>query len=263
MILTTDHYAAQSLKEFLNYKSLTELQSFKNVSGVLTEYSSKFENKKALGSPWAGFVYDSEISGANVITELPGIPEAQIDYRNGRFIVPTGENYTGSLDFAVNEINFYITSSPESKLIFETQFEQNSTSGFIPPDSFVAPCVFIKDFFSESEDHNFGGEERLFWIYKVIAMAQRESELIGIQKIVRESKKMVFPFITGSLFNKYGNLTSEGWSYQSEIDNMTDYCLVTDSTFKIVELDVFTDDNPKMYVGIGNVEVSYFKTPNF
>lgn len=265
MIPVIDHYAAQSLKEFLNWKCLTDLRAFKTVSGELTSYSPKWQGKKALASPYAGFVYDAGISGAIVPTSLSGVAGAQVDYRNGRFIVPTGASFSGNVSFSVNEFNFYITSSPESRLIFETKPLQNperlAATGFIPPDSFVAPCIFVKSFSSEGEDHCLGGMTRSSWNFKLVAMMRRESELLGIQKVIRDSRGEIFPLISQSVFNQYGALADSGWTYQNEIDLMEDYFFIDKATFKISELDVFTDDNPKMFVGVGNVEVSYYSTP--
>lgn len=265
MNLTIDHTAAKSLKEFLSYKLLNDLRAFRTVSGTLTKYDPKWQNLSAFGSSYAGFTYDAGISGAIIPTGLSGVSGVVVDYRNGRFIGPTGANFTGQTTFSVNEVNFYITSSPESKLIFETKYLQSPVrtpaTGYIPPDSFVAPCVFVKSFSSESEDHAFGGESRSSFNFKVVAMMRRESELLGIQKVVRDARSEVFPMITGSVFNQYGGLTTPGWTYSGLFANMPDYFFVEDSTFKIVEADVFTDDNPKMYVGIGNIEVSYYSNP--
>ncbi len=265
MIPTTDHFIAQSLKEFLNWKTLSDLRAFKTVSGALTQYSPKWQGKSALGTPYGGMVYDQGISGATVMTGLSGVSGSYVDYRNGRFIVPTGTVYTGSLGFSINEINYYLTSSPESKLIFETKPKQNpvqrAATGYMPESSFIAPCVFVKSFSSESEDHCFGGENRLIWNFKIVCMMRTESQLLGMQKIVRDCRNDIFPMITGSLFNPYGGLTTPGWTYTGQMAGMTDYAFITNSTFKILELDVFTDDNPKMFMGVGNIEVDYHFTP--
>lgn len=265
MIPTTDHYIAQSLKEFLNYKTLKDLRAFSNVTGSLTSYNPKFQGLKAFGSPYAGFVYDSGISGAIVPTGLAGVSGSRVDYRNGRFLAPSGASYTGNSSFSVCDFNYYVTSSSDSKLIFETKALQapvlSSATGYVEPKSVVAPCVFVKNFSSSSEDHCLGGESKLSWNFKIVCLARTEYELLGIQKVVRDSRQEIFPFITGSVLNQYGSLSQPGWTYQSEMDEMTDYCFVEDSTFKIVESDVFADDNPKMFVGMGNIEVSYYSNP--
>lgn len=265
MIPIVDHYLAQSLKEFLNWKCLTDLRAFKTVSGQLTEYSPKWAGKTALASPYAGFVYDQGIAGATVPTGLSGVSGAYVDYRNGRFIAPTGSSYTGYIPFSIHEINFYVSSSSESKLIFETNILQSpelkGATGYIPEGAFVAPCVFVKNYSTESEDHCLGGESRLTWNFKIIAMTRTEKELYGIQKVIRDCRNDVFPMITGSIFNAYGGLKDPNWTYEGLTSNMDDYAFVCDSTFKIVEADVFTDDNPKMFVGIGNIEIDYYHTP--
>lgn len=265
MIPIIDHTIAQSLKEFLNWKCLRDLRAFKTVSGQLTPYSPRWQGKTALASPYAGFVYDSGINGAVVPTGLPGVSGAYVDYRNGRFIAPTGSTYTGYIPFSIHEINFYVSSSSESKLIFETQVLQSpelkSATGYIPENAFVAPCVFVKNYSTESEDHCLGGESRLTWNFKIVAMTRTEKELYGIQKVVRDCQNDIFPMITGSVFNPYGGLRDPNWTYGALLNNPDDYAFICDSTFKIVEADVFTDDNPKMFVGIGNIEIDYYYTP--
>ncbi len=267
MIPVIDHFVSQSLKEFLNWRCLKDLQAFKNVTGAsVTPYSPRWQGKLALGTPYGGVVYDASIPGVIVPTGLEGIPDAVMDYRNGRFIVPTGSVYTGDpLEFSVNEVNFYISSSPEARLIFETKPLQNPVrlpaTGYMPENAFIAPCVFVKSFSSDSVDHALGGQVKMTWNFKIICLMRTESQLLGMQKIIRDSREDIFPLISGSLFNPYGGLTTPGWTYRDEIAVMTDYAFICDSSFKIVELDVFTDDNPKMYVGIGNMEVDYFFTP--
>ncbi len=264
-----DHSIAKSLKEFLSWKCLHDLRAFKNVTGSFARYDPKWYGKTALGSAYPGWVYDASIDGATVPYSLPSVSGSIVDYRNGRFIAPSGANYTGQAEFSVADFNFYITSSPESKLIFETKYQQSpvrlNPTGYLPEDSFVAPCVFVKSFSSTSEEYALGGETKVEWLFKIIAMTRRESELLAIQKVVRDSKQEIFPILSGTIFNQYGSLATPGWSYQDEISAMTDYAFVEDSSFKIVEGDVFTDDNPKMFVGIGNIEVSYYKeaTPTY
>ena len=266
MIKTVDHYVSSSLKEYLNYKCLTDLRAFKTVTGDLYQYSPKWAGKSALGSSYAGWVYDSSVSGAVIPVGISGVSGAIPDYRNGRFIIPTGTNYTGLKSvFSVNEINFYISSSSESKLIFETKYEQNpdrrKPTSYIPPDSVVAPCVFIKNFNSKNKEHCFGGEVETKWNFKLIAMAQSESQLLGIQKIVRDSYSEIFPLLTTSVLNQYNNLKTASWGYADELNYIQDYFFIENSTFQIQETDLFTDDNPHLFVGVGNIDVCYYSNP--
>jgi len=261
---TTDHYIAQSLKEFLNWKCLSDLGAFKTVSGNFTTYKPEKKNFTAFGSPYAGFSYNSDISGV-IPANLSGVSGLKIDYRNGRFLAPSGTSYSGGTTFSVNEVNFYVTSLPDSKLIFETKPLQNpvlsAATGFMPPNSVVAPCVFVKNYSSQSEEHCLGGYSKLDWTFKIVALMRREKELLGIQKIVRDARNEVFPILTETVFNEYGDLADPAWQYSEKMAAMDDYAFISDSTFKIVEADVFTDDNPKMFVGIGNLTVSFYENP--
>ncbi len=267
MIKTVDHFLASSLKEFLNHRCLKDLQAFTTVSGTLTQYTDpKWRDKTAIGSSYASFVYDASIPGATVATGLPGVPDVIVDYKNGRFLAPTGTVATGlSATFSVNDINFYVSSDPDAKLIFKEKYLVNpslkAATAPLPPKSYIAPCVFVKSYRSENSDHCLGGETEAHINFRVIAMMKTEAQLLGFQHVVRNCRQDIFPLILGSVMNQYNSLNTPGWSYQAEMDYMTDYALVEDSSFKIQELDVFTDDQPNMYVGIGNIEVSYFASP--
>lgn len=268
MIKTVDHFLASSLKEFLNYRCLTQLQAFTTVSGAaLTQYTDpKWSQKTAIGSSYASFVYDSSIPGATVPMGLPGYSNIIVDYKNGRFLAPTGTVATGlSTSFSVNDINFYVSSDPDAKLIFRDKYLQNPTfksaTGVLPPRSFIAPCVFVKSYRSENVDHCLGGETEAKINFRLIAMMRTESQLIGFQNVVRNCRQDIFPLISTSVMNQYNGLNDPNWTYQLEMDAMTDYGIVDNSTFKIQELDVFTDDQPNMYVGIGNIDISYFISP--
>ena len=266
MLKTVDHFISSSLKEYLNYKCLTDLRAFTTVTGDFFQYSPKWAGKSALGSSYAGWVYDNSIAGATIPTYLPGVSGAIPDYRNGRFIIPTGINYTGiKAVFSVNEVNFYISSSSESKLIFETKYQQNpdrkSATSYFPPDSVVAPCVFIKNFNSKNKEHCFGGEVQSIFNFKLIAMAKSESQLLGIQKIIRDSYSEIFPLLDESVLDQYNNLRSPTWNYEDQLSVVDDYCFIENATFQIQETDLFTDDNPHLFVGVGNIDVCYYSNP--
>lgn len=266
MIKVIDQYLATSLKEFLNYKTLVDLQAFKTVTGQFYQYSPKWYGKSALGSSYATWVYDSSVPGATVPLAFSGISGAVPDYKNGRFITPTGISYTGqTAAFSVNEINYYISSSSESKILFETNFERGpdyvTGNTYLPENSIIVPAVFVKSYQTESEELCLGGVVDSQWNFKIIALAQSESQLLGIQKVVRDSRGEIFPILGYSVLDKLGSLQIPGWNYQAEMQEPNNYAYISDSTFRIQENDLFTDKNADLYVGIGNIEVSFHGTP--
>ena len=266
MIKVIDQYLATSLKEFLNYRTLVDLQAFKTVTGQLYQYSPKWYGNSALGSSYASWVYDASIPGATVPTSLSGVSGAIPDYKNGRFIIPTGTSYTGlSCEFSVNEINYYVSSSSESKLIFETNFERGpdyvTGNTYFPPESIVVPAVFVKSYQTESEELCLGGVVDSQWNFKIVALAQSESQLLGIQKVVRDSRGEIFPIMGYSALGKYNNVQFSNWNYPAEMAEPQNYAYITDSTFKIQENDLIADKNADLYIGIGNIEVSFQGMP--
>ena len=269
MIKTIDTYITQSLGEYLKYNTMSKLEAFKTVTGELYPYQTNIKTSpsgallNALGSVYSSWAYDNSINSVVVPTGLAGFPAAQPDYRHGRFLLTSGAAPTGlSATFTVPDFNVYLTSSPESKLIFETDFGQapdySVPAKYADPSSVYAPCIWVKSYQTELNELCLGGGTNSEFIYKIIVFARSESQLLGVQSIIRDSKQCIFPILRYPVLDQLNNLQFSSWTYPNAAESEDEYCLITDTTCKISENDLFVTKNPALYILIGNIEVSYF-----
>ena len=265
-----DQSLISSLKEYLNYKTQKELEAFHNVTGQLFRYEDKKYNYICYGAPEAGFVYNTDIpnvikpSISGYVAGVSGM--VATDYINGRFIFSGGfPNIPLTGAYSVSEINYYVSSNLESKLLFETKYEQspvlNPANSYIEPYNFIAPCVFVKPFETENENYAFGGLDWGVWHFRIIAMMANESYLQGVSKVVRDSYQDYFPLLQNFALNQFGDTKDSTWNYSDYMANNEYKAFISESSFKIEEPDIFTAQNPKMYMGIGNIEVRVVRNP--
>lgn len=266
---TIDHHIQSSLKEYLQYRGQKDLEAFHTVTLPLYRYEDERFDKIAYGSPEAGWAYNTDISGVvtpNISGYSRGDSGMSIDFRNGRFLFDPPFAATGLYAQAsVNELNWYISNNSEAQIIFETNYQQspvyNQPTGYLKPDNYILPAVFIKTYQTESEPYSLGGLDWSVWNYRIICMMPNEMYLAAIGGLLRDVKTEIFPLLKGWATNQLGDLRLLNWNYANFMADCDYYAFISDSTFKIEEPDVFIGDNPKMYLGIGNMQVRLVRQP--
>ena len=250
-----DHIIQESLLEFLNYRTQIDLKAYHNATGELYRYIDPRTKLVAYGAPEAGWVYNKVPNRIRPIISgfTPGISGfIGPDYVNGRFMFSgnfTAPTLTGS--YTVAEVNYYLTSSTESKLLFETKYQQtpvlNAADSYIEPYNFITPCVFVKSYQTQNEPYCLGGDNCSVFNFKIVALMENEYQLAGIQKIIRDAYQCVFPLLNGGVINQFGGAWDLTWDYQYFAENNPYRGYISDSTFQIEEADVFTAANPKLF----------------
>lgn len=273
MILINDHLILSSLKEFLNYKILQDLQAFRNRTVPLYNYSDKrLKSKSVYGSPFPGWVYDSSISGANVPSGImsggstllrSGAQGLRIDYKNGRVVMNSGQNSmtNGSGSVAVQDFNIYITSQPDEKLVFENNYESLpdllTADSYLEPDSVVAPCIFVKFDDTNAKELALGGTTYSLWNIKIIAICRTHEQIVGIGHVVRNLFGAVFPLLDETPLNELNDVKSPPWNYASKLSGVSrdKMIFIEDSSWRYREVDSLSKKNPSLLLGIGRLEL--------
>lgn len=264
-----DHRVSTSLKEFLQYRCQADLEAFHTVTGQLFRYEDEKYDAIAYGAPEGGWVYNSDIAGVEV-PSIPGysrgVSGMSIDYINGRFLFdPAFPNIPLTGVYTASEVNWYLSTSSESKLIFETKYEQSPVldppDSYLPPYSTICPAAFVKPFSTNNIPHCFGGEDWSIFNHRIILMMPNEMYLAGVAKVIRDVRHSIFPLLPDWTLNQMGDLKDISWNYQDSMTTFDYYGFISNSSFQIEEADIFTAENPKLYVGIGNVEVRVFRNP--
>ena len=236
---TDDSRILASFKEWFDHVLLDEGQAYRNVSARLYEDQHKRlgESYTTYTSPYPQWVYDSSITGASIPTGVTGDPDhpniprgasgMRFDFRNGGVIFDGG--YRNDLlietSFAVRDINSYITTQPDEKLVFETKFEFNpgirSVSTGVPMDSIVAPAAFIKSVRTQEEGHCLGGMNRNYHNIRVILVSNSELQLIGVGDLFKSKVNKCFKVFSGNQlpldeFNDIKSHFSGSWNYDTQ-----------------------------------------------
>lgn len=269
-----DHDIISSFKEYIHFSLINQLEAYRNVNAplFLTSPARSFYGKDVYGSPYAQWLYDSSISGAQIPSGVGslnrGVSGLSIDFKNGRVLVNTGVPITGSIPVSLPDFNIYVTTTPIQKIFMENKFEYapylKQPTGAIKADSIIAPCIFVSYISTENKAIQLGGLESSNFSVQVAAFADNLQHLMGVQKIVRDMSDRVFPSLSSTPFNELNDLKSGYWNYNSLMQtngNQDNLIHVNDTSFRILDLDYVNEKFPNILVGVGNVSLSKFRVP--
>ncbi len=274
MISLLGHNIVSSVKEFVNYHLLKDCIAYTNRTVSLYNYTeSKFTGLYAYGSPYAGFVYNSAVTGAVIASGIynpafvtQGSNGLIIDYKNGRFLSTGIQTGTLTANVSVPDINTYVTTYPDSRIIGETNFltvpDYQGATGYLSPYSNVLSALFFRSFYTQNEELAFGGLDWTSYKIRIVAVMKNNFHLNAAADIVRDMKGRTVPLLTDSQIplNIYGDLKS-GWNYSSILSNPSNYGFIDEANFGFVENDLFAAKNPSLSIGMGTVEVRIPRTP--
>lgn len=233
MKLRIDHTALESFRLWTDNVLLRENEAYYNYSGGLYHIENPIiSNFETYASPFAQWVYDQSVSGANIPTgvfvngvftprDTNGL---KLDYNHGRCYFTSGQsNVTSS--FARKEINTYVTSKDEVELLFETVWTSDSEypvqkSG-IPYNKDIYPAIFIKYYGTENEPYAFGGMDETSFKYRSVILAKSAYQLDGLMGIFRDTQARTIPLFSAANlpFNYYGDLKSGNFNFTGEAVN--------------------------------------------
>jgi hypothetical protein len=269
-----DHDIISSFKEFLSYSLLNDLEAFRNVNVPLyaTTPARRFAGKDVYGSPFAQWVYDSSIAGANIPSGVGalnrGVSGLSIDFKNGRVLVNSGVPITGSIPVSIPDFNIYVTTTSAQKIFLENKFEYapylKAPTSAIKADSIIAPCIFVSYTSTENVPFQLGGVESTNFSIQVAVFADNLHHLMGVQKVIRDMSDRVFPTLSLTPFNELNDLKYGYWDYtlvQQLNGNQENLIHINDTSFRILDLDYVNEKHPNILVGLGNVSISKFRRP--
>lgn len=266
MLITNDHKILSSFKEYVSHRILNNLQAYSNKTVTLYENTDeRIRNMVTYSSPYAQWVYDSSVSGANIPLALSDGTDrsdgAKFDFINGRVFLPSGmTGKTVTANVAVNEMNFYIDSRSEDRFISEAKFDTlhdlATANTFIKSDSIIAPCAFFRYRKTKTEDYTLGGLNMNTWYVRVIFLSLDQFTNIAMQNVCRNIVNTYFPVLDSTPLNEYGDLKLEGWQYTDEqAVSQSRIVYVKDGDFVNMEIDSFSHENPNIIVSMANFEL--------
>ena len=189
----------------------------------------------AYASPFKQWVWDSGVSGANILSSVTGsfgsISRGQsgmmVDYINGRVIfnAAVGTNLIMSGSYAFKDMNMYVANQTQERQIFSNHYYLNSrfnnqATGAVPAYSYVTPCIFVTSSNEDNPAWALGGLYNTSFTIGINVLAENETQLLGVLSLLAELKDTAFPLLPLSAWplNEYGDYKGgSGYNYQTII----------------------------------------------
>lgn len=204
-----DNILMSSMTYWIDNILLKKGEAYTNYSSLFYPINNLYNNYYSYGLPFKQIVCDSSIAGANLLSGV---------YINGNFN-PIGQNgfigvnpnlgqiyFTSnqnsnviSGNYAVKDMNVYLTSDPEENILFETQYKitpkiyQNPTG--IATNAITYPAIFLKNNGSFNKAFAFGGEDATEINVRAIILADNTFNLDAVFSIFRDTYHSYIPLI--------------------------------------------------------------------
>lgn len=226
MNYTFDHYLLSSFRLWLDNYILSK-DAFINTTGIFFPIGTA-DGLNVYQSSYPQFVYDSSITGANLITGAyvnnnfigRGTSGLKIDYLNGRIFVSGSANITGS--FAVKEYNTYMNDKSAEVLIEEAfnskRARREKPFAAINPANVICPLININFVNSFNKPFAYGGEDETRTLVRCAIITDNSFRTNGILSALRDSQYKCFSYIGDNQlvpFNYYNDLKTGGFNYRN------------------------------------------------
>lgn len=272
-----DHRALASFRVFLDHYIGEELEAFSNEALHLYETTDvNYPNLSTYSAPIYQWHYDSSISNVVIPTGViegvvpvgRGTDGLILDFENGRAIFNSG-THTGETGMyvsgSVKEINTYVTTKSEQKLVNEMQFLTHpamaARTEAMPPNQILAPCIFIRPISRENDPAAFGG---LDWTKLQIrcVVFGNDWQVIALQALFTDLQHSNIPvFDANDLpLDEYGDIKSGSFNYNTLV--AADYttpekmAFLEKVYFSMYENDALSKHHPSLRVGFGDVTLT-------
>lgn len=279
-----DNRVVSSVLLWLDHTLLEKGEAFTNVSGNFYKINSNLNNYYAYSLPFKQVVSDTSISNSNILSGI---------YLNGNFIT-TGQSgllginfnegqvyFSQSVDsqtisgrYAIKDFNVYLTSEPESKLLFETKFEprqkisKNLTG--LAPQTMTYPSVFIKYDGTYNEPLAFGGLDTTTFNIKLVILADSQFSSDALTSIIRDKEKTFIPIFSEPQmpYNIYGDVKGGNYNYNLvaqniNFENLAFLCKISTSqiSYRSAIINEIRSLNPGIFPNVIDMKLEMVRNP--
>lgn len=192
--------------------------------------------------PYKSLVYDSSVSGANVLsgvynsagqflTRQSGIT---IDYIHGRVFAPTNLGPLVSGSIARQEYNVYVSTEEETDFFLERIFNENPNLPYagtgVTYGRFAAPCIILTNAYSKNEPFAFGGQDTSNKTIRGFVISDNNYAQEAVTSLMVDSARSYFPLTTSEMspINGYGDVKNGYYNYVDLMNSQTPNVLIED-----------------------------------
>lgn len=263
---------------------LSKGSGFANYSSKFYRTVDNFSNIYTYSLPFKQVVTDYSITGAQILSGLylnnvfinkgtSGLVD--ISSEQGQAYFSTGvDNYTVSGLYAVKDFPIYITSEPEEKILFETQYKIRpktfNTATGLAPNEITFPVIFLKDNGSFNTPFAFGGLDATTIHIRAIVLGDSQFNVDAVGSIVRDRTYGNIPLINLNEMplNIYGGFKNTNYSYTALTSGKTSSSMLYIKKVNISKISrsaiIFNEIkalNPNIYISLVDIEVEAYRTP--
>ena len=293
-----DNQVISSFLLWFDNKLLDKGEGFTNHSGLFYDMTDKWnfgDNYNVYNAPFKQFVYDTSINSATVMTgvTVTDSVDGQVSYNldsaevfainptEGQVILKTDE-FAGNItqvsgSYAIKEFSVKLTSEPEEKLLFETDFKlkpkvtQTINTGLFE-DQQSYPVIFLKHNGSVNNPGAFGGQEFTSIDIRAIVLTNSQFTLDGICSIFRDTDDDNFYLFDADEFpfNYVGSYNNDTvFNYSNTISGVNlggpkgMYIKnVTVAKYSAGSLNDYKSINANIYAALIDFEVEKYRLPS-
>jgi|TARA_B100001939_G_scaffold329807_1_gene326367 hypothetical protein len=293
-----DNQVMSSFLLWFDNKLLDKGEGFTNHSGLFYDMTDKWnfgDNYNVYNAPFKQFVYDTSINSATVMTgvTVTDSVDGQVSYNldsaevfainptEGQVILKTDE-FAGNItqvsgSYAIKEFSVKLTSEPEEKLLFETDFKlkpkvtQTINTGLFE-DQQSYPVIFLKHNGSVNNPGAFGGQEFTSIDIRAIVLTNSQFTLDGICSIFRDTDDDNFYLFDADEFpfNYVGSYNNDAvFNYSNTISGVNlggpkgMYIKnVTVAKYSAGSLNDYKSINANIYAALIDFEVEKYRLPS-
>jgi hypothetical protein len=292
------HTLTNSFTLWFDHFLLKKGEAYRNLTNVPLSYYEDSQldgDYVAYASPYKQWVFDSDITGANVVgaVKVGGLdwtratnndgsgvdPKMSVDYLNGRVLFNSalGSGLSVAVSsVAVKDFNIYATDESEESLVVEDKYDTNSRffEAVTPIDPYkqVVPAIFIANQGSRNEPIAFGGLDNTLTMFRCVVFAENLYQLDGALSVFNDSKEEVFYQVgyDNHPIDEFGDIkasidsapTNSIYKYSGlPFEESNSPYVISSVTVSKLSDKINTKISPSLFIGFIDIEVSKFRYP--
>lgn len=293
------HEATTSFALWLDHHLCKHAEAFQNKQGELyykeDDRLSKYPEDPygfiTYASEYKQWVYNSDADGASIPSGVyidqgegfefcpRGESGLMIDFDNGRILLDGDEfkdNYNSlkiKAEFAVKDINIYLSDDTEENLVLENKYNVNSRTvpdlgkgEGVNPYEHVAPAAFVSMERTSNTPFAFGGEDLTHLYYRVVFFTENLYQLDGCLSVCADAVNLAVPNIGYDDYplDEYGDIKNGSFSYKetvSECKKVPQLMFIDNVYSSKISDRLSKTTNPNLFLGFVDFEVCQSRFP--
>lgn len=276
-----NNFLLSSVNLWLDHVLLNKGQAYFNKSSNFYPINNYYGNLYAYAAPYKQMVYDSSVSGAEIMTGVyvNGVYKTTgqsnfvcINYEEGLAIFSQPVTGIISGNYAAKELNIKSINESDEYLLFKNKFYNKNnisvaTGNLTNQQPF--PVIYIRNDDSENEPYSFGGEDASKNVIKLVILADSQYLLDSTVSLLTDQKLTYFSLFnsTDMPFNTLGGLYNGEFNYTGFFPNkmntsqavfIEDVKFTRFNSVSIAELKKINND---IYVGVVDLYTEFLRYP--